>query len=173
MIPSGADIEAVKTAVVTDNAPAGLGINDLITYTITVTNTGNVVLENVSLVDTLVDLDGNPLALASGPDFVSADLGSSEGDLLVGETATYTATYVIDQDDVNAGGVSNSVVATGDDPDDNEVDDTSDDGDDTDGNDEDDPTDTIIPSGADIEAVKTAVVTDNAPAGLGLSLIHI
>ena len=52
MIPSGADIEAVKTAVVTDNAPAGLGINDLITYTITVTNTGNVVLDNVCLLYT-------------------------------------------------------------------------------------------------------------------------
>ena len=34
---------------------------------------------------------------------MSSDQGSAEGDLLVGETATYTATYIITQDDVDDG----------------------------------------------------------------------
>ena len=121
-------------------------------------------LENVSIVDTLVDAEGNPLALTSGPDFVSADQGSLEGDLLVGETATYTATYVLDQDDVDAGGVSNSVVATGESSGGIEVNDTSDDGDDTDGNDEDDPTETLIIDGFELSIEKS--VNDTSP-GVG------
>ncbi|WP_449441491.1 hypothetical protein, partial [Winogradskyella algicola] len=74
---------------------------------------------------------------------------------MVGEVATYTATYVIGQDAVDAGGFSNSVLADGDSPADTNVDDTSDDGDDTDGNTEDDPTETPIAEDPSIEAVKT------------------
>ena len=123
--------------------PAGASLGDELTYTITVENTGNVTLTNVALTDTFVDGNGNPLTL-TGPTFVSSDLGSLEGTLQVGETATYTATYVITQSDVDAGGVSNSVVADGDSPAGTTVSDTSDDGDDLDGNTSDDPTETTI-----------------------------
>ncbi|WP_212745842.1 DUF7507 domain-containing protein, partial [Winogradskyella algicola] len=98
-----------------------------------------------------------------------SSLGSAEGDLLVGEVATYTATYVIEQDAVDAGGFSNSVLADGDSPADTNVDDTSDDGDDTDGNTEDDPTETPIAEDPSIEAVKTVAITnDVAPVGASL-----
>ena len=137
-------LEAVKVvAISNDVLPAGASLGDELTYTITVENTGNVTLTNVALTDTFVDGNGNPLTL-TGPTFVSSDLGSLEGTLQVGETATYTATYVITQSDVDAGGVSNSVVADGDSPAGTTVSDTSDDGDDLDGNTSDDPTETTI-----------------------------
>ena len=169
-IPEDPSIEAVKVAAITnDVAPAGASLGDTVTYTITVANTGNVTLDNVAITDTFVDANGNPLTLATGPVFVSADAGSLEGDLQVGETATYTATYVIAQDAVDAGGFSNAVLAEGDSPADTPVNDTSDDGDDSDGNTTDDPTETDIPEDPSIEAVKTVAITnDVAPAGASL-----
>ncbi|WP_179367693.1 DUF7507 domain-containing protein, partial [Winogradskyella forsetii] len=170
LLPEDPSVEAVKTVAITnDVAPTGASLGDTMTYTIMVTNTGNVVLDGVGIIDTFTDADGNPLTLLTGPTFVSADQGSTEGDLLVGEVATYTATYVIGQDAVDAGGFSNSVLAEGDSPNDTTVSDTSDDGDDTDGNTEDDPTDTTIPQDPSIEAVKTVAITDDvAPAGASL-----
>ena len=51
--------------------------------------------------------------------------------LLSGETATYAATYVIEQAAIDAGGVSNTAIASGKDPSDNDVSDDSDNGDET------------------------------------------
>jgi len=122
-------------------------VGDLITYTITVENTGNVPLFNVGVADTLTDLTGGDLDLTSEPAFASASEGSDEGDLLVGEIATYTATYEIELEAVNAGGVSNTVLGTaeglagsGPPGDPVPVSDISDDGIDTDGDTESDPT---------------------------------
>jgi uncharacterized repeat protein (TIGR01451 family) len=152
-------IIAKKRASIIDNGNGVLGVDDIITYTITVQNTGNVTLNNVVITDTFTDIDGNILALTTGPTFDSADLGSLEGILLAGETATYLATYLITQDDVNVGGVSNSVVASGDDLDSNTVSDTSDDGDDTDGNNEDDSTDTLTDTDFDLSVIKEVDIT--------------
>ncbi|MCA0132083.1 DUF7507 domain-containing protein, partial [Winogradskyella alexanderae] len=150
-------IIAVKTvAISNDVAPVGVSLGDELTYTITVENTGNVTLSNVALTDTFVDANGNPLTL-TGPTFVSADLGSLEGTLQVGETATYTATYVITQSDIDAGGLSNSVVADANSPIGTDVSDTSDDGDDTDGNTDDDPTVIVIPQNPSISLIKTTL----------------
>ncbi|WP_138433083.1 DUF7507 domain-containing protein, partial [Winogradskyella algicola] len=122
-IPEDPSIEAVKTVAITnDVAPVGASLGDTVEYTITVTNTGNVTLDGVAIADTFVDANGNPLTLLTGPTFVGpSSLGSAEGDLLVGEVATYTATYVIEQDAVDAGGFSNSVLADGDSPADTNV----------------------------------------------------
>ncbi|NNK88373.1 MAG: T9SS type B sorting domain-containing protein, partial [Flavobacteriaceae bacterium] len=118
----------------------GTDVGDIIYYTIYVENTGNVTLTDVSLVDTFMDINGNPLTLTTGPSFDSADLGSIEGTLIPGEIATYSATFIITQDAVTQGGVSNSVLGMGVGPNFDVVDDVSDDGDDFDGNTEDDPT---------------------------------
>ena len=151
-------IEAVKTVMITnDVAPTGASLGDTVEYTITVANTGNVVLDNVVIADTFVDANGNPLTFVTGPAFDSADQGSAEGTLLVGETATYTATYEIEQDAIDAGGLSNSVVASGDSPMDTSVNDTSDDDDDTDGNTEDDPTEITILPNPSISLIKTTL----------------
>lgn len=89
-------------------------VNETVTFAITIRNDGNVTLNNVGISsDILTRADSAPLSLASGPDFASADLGSGVGMLLVGETATYTATYVLTQDDIDAGGIENTATATG------------------------------------------------------------
>ncbi|MTE27258.1 DUF7507 domain-containing protein, partial [Winogradskyella ouciana] len=170
IIPENPSIETVKTVMITnDVAPVGASLGDEMTYTITVTNTGNVTLDSVGIVDTFTDANGNTLTLASGPTFVSSDAGSAEGTLQVGETATYEATYIVQQDAVDAGGFQNSIVASGDSPAGTTVNDTSDDDDDTDGNTEDDPTVTIILEDPSIETVKTVMITnDVAPAGASL-----
>ncbi|WP_405569314.1 gliding motility-associated C-terminal domain-containing protein, partial [Winogradskyella sp. Asnod2-B02-A] len=169
-ITEAPSIEAVKTVVITNDVlPVGVSLGDTMTYTITVINTGNVTLDNVVLTDTFLDAEGNALTLLTGPTFDSADQGSSVGSLLVGETATYTATYIIEQDAIDAGGFSNSVVASGDSPDDTTVSDTSDDDDDTDGNTEDDATETTISEDPSIEAVKTVAITNDVlPTGASL-----
>ncbi|WP_330444544.1 gliding motility-associated C-terminal domain-containing protein [Flavivirga abyssicola] len=134
-----AELEVTKLADASD-----IELGDEITYTIEVENTGNVTLTSISLVDTFTDINGNPLTLTEGPVFDDADLGSAEGTLLVGEIATYTATFEITQQAINSGGVRNSVEASGISPSFETVTDVSDDGDDVDGNTEDDPTETEL-----------------------------
>jgi Ca2+-binding RTX toxin-like protein len=70
---------------------------DVIHYTITVTNTGNVTLTGVTVIDTLL----GPL---SGP------VGDTDGDgaLDVDETWTYSGSYTVTQADIDAGGNSDS-----------------------------------------------------------------
>ena len=104
-------------------------------------NKGNVVVSGVTLADTLTDGNGSSLTLTGGPSFVSATASSTQGTITFGETATYSATYVIDNSTYNSGSISNSVVVTASSPGkNNDVTDTSDDGDDTDGNTTNDPT---------------------------------
>ena len=74
-----------------DNGDNLVGVGDTINYTITVENTGNTDLSGLELTDVLTNKQ-NVLTLTSGPNFTSADLGSSEGELRQGETATYLAT---------------------------------------------------------------------------------
>ena len=133
-------VEVTKTATITDNGNGTTGLGDTITFLITVENTGNTALSGVVINDVFSDLSGNSLTLTTGPLFVSANLGSSEGTLLAGETATYTATFVVDPQADNAGGVSNTASATAIDSSGMPVNDISDDGDDTDGNTTNDPT---------------------------------
>ncbi|WP_157209080.1 T9SS type B sorting domain-containing protein, partial [Mariniflexile maritimum] len=130
-----AEIKVVKTADY-----FGTNLGDSINYTITVENTGNVRLTNISLVDSFTDAQGNVINLTTPVTFQSANLGSTAGTLLVGETATYIASFTITQQAINAGGVSNSVVASGIAPNGSSINDMSDDGDDLDGNSTDDPT---------------------------------
>ncbi|WCO00783.1 T9SS type B sorting domain-containing protein [Psychroserpens ponticola] len=156
-------LDVAKIAEINDNGDNIIGVGDEIIYTITVTNTGNLILNNVMIVsDDLTDLLGNPLILDSQPTFQGpiSSMGSIEGVLLVGEFAIYTASYTITQSDVDAGGVSNSAVAEGASPDGTIVDDISDDPNDTedvdldsDGN-PDDPTDTITDSDFDLTVFK-------------------
>lgn len=164
-------IEATKLQAFTDDGDGIDSVGDLITYTITAENTGNLPLTNVRLVDVITDFDGAGLTLTSGPDFVAADAGSPEGRLEIGETATYTATFVVTQQALDAEGVSNQVTAFGTpeipagvpgDP--SEISDLSDDGVDSDGNTEDDPTETpLTPPLAPVVTVGGLTLTKSTP----------
>ena len=159
-----------KTATVADNGDGNTGFGDTINYTITVSNTGDTALTGVGITDTITDLNNVSLILTSGPSFVSATQGSADGSLAIGETATYTATFVINTQAVNSGGVSNTVLAIATSPSGVAVSDVSDDGDDTDGNTVNDPTIITTSTTTDspsIEVTKTATVTDNGNGTTG------
>jgi uncharacterized repeat protein (TIGR01451 family) len=163
-------IEVTKTSTITDNGNGVVGVGDIINYTITVENKGNVTLTGLTFSDILKDLNGSALSISSGPFFSGANQGSAQGTIKVGETATFIAFYIIQQAAVDAGGVSNSGSATASSPgQSNNVTDTSDDGDDTDGNTLNDPTVTTITGSPSLEVTKTAAVTDNGNGKTGVS----
>ena len=170
-ITASPSIEVTKTVTVTDNGDGVTGIRDIVQYTITVKNTGNITLSGLTVSDTLTDANSNTLSLTSGPSFSGANQNSAQGTLKVNETATYSALYIIEQSAVDTGNIINYAVATASSPgQSNNVSDTSDDGDDTDGNTEDDVTELSITPSPSIEITKTAAVTDsNGDGETGLS----
>jgi uncharacterized repeat protein (TIGR01451 family)/gliding motility-associated-like protein len=141
-------IDLVKTASV-----GGTGaVNDVITYTFTVTNTGDITLNNVEVTDGLIGL--------------SAITPASVASMAPGAVETFTATYTITQADVNAGRVSNTATANSTEG----VTDVSDgDGPTTDGDGDTDPTNdpTIVPLAQNpaIAVIKTGVRFDNNDDG--------
>lgn len=80
--------------------PAAVG--DTVTYRFEMTNTGRSVLSDVMVVD---DLDGLSEIVVRWP--------GPEGELLPGASATAVATYVLDQDDIDAGSIVSTAVASG------------------------------------------------------------
>ena len=95
---------------------SGSDVGDIITYTFTVTNTGDMIIDNVSIDDMLTNSAGllvNPSTLAPG------------------EEGTVSVDYTITQEDVDNGEVMNSATVIGNDPNDNPVIDVSDNGDET------------------------------------------
>ena len=66
-IPSSPSIGVNKSVVITDNGDGVTGIGDIARYTITVQNTGNITLNNVTVSETLTDISGNALTLDNGP----------------------------------------------------------------------------------------------------------
>ncbi|WP_172971378.1 DUF11 domain-containing protein [Palleronia sp. THAF1] len=159
------DGDATPTPVILPSVPSIVGeklltpaagtVGETLQFMIAATNDGNVTLTGVAVAsDTLTRADGTLLALASGPTFLGADQGSGAGSLLPGETASYRATYVLTQADLDAGGVSNTATVTGTPPIGGPLTDVTDDGDDTDGNAVDDPTELVIPATPALTLVK-------------------
>jgi hypothetical protein len=106
-ISSNPSIEVLKSVQITDNGDGVTGKGDIARYTITVQNTGDITLNNITVSDTLTDLNGNALNLDSGPSFSGSDQGSAQGSLKPSETGTYIALYIINQSAVDNGGISN------------------------------------------------------------------
>ncbi|SNT29271.1 conserved repeat domain-containing protein [[Luteovulum] sphaeroides subsp. megalophilum] len=96
-LPSIALVKEVDVSAV--SSPAAVG--DLLTYSFTVTNTGNVTLTDVTVTDT--SLPG--LTLTGG---TIASLAPKASD-----TATYTASYALTQEDLDRGFVENTARVTG------------------------------------------------------------
>ncbi|WP_341860924.1 Ig-like domain-containing protein [Gymnodinialimonas sp. 57CJ19] len=109
-IPAAPSIEAIKT-ITTPATTVGAQV----VFQIAVENTGNVTLTSVGIAsDTLTRLDGSAVTGAiNGPTFASADGGSASGTLIPGETAFYTLSYTLTQEDIDAGGIQNTATATG------------------------------------------------------------
>lgn len=152
-------LEATKIAT-----PTGQAVDEVVTYLLSVENTGNVTLTNPRIADTMTRNNGTPTGLTTPFVLVSGDNG--DGELGVDETWVYSATHVITQSDINAGGFANTATVTADGPPGTgPVEDVSDNGDDNDGNTEDDATPFEITAEPQITTVKAVTGTPGTVAG--------
>ncbi|MFM2475320.1 DUF7507 domain-containing protein, partial [Burkholderia cenocepacia] len=106
-IPGTALVRMLKVGVAENGFDSVAG--DTVDYTFTITNTGTVTLSGFAVSDPLVD---DAVVI----DWTTSTEGSTGEDALApGESVTATASYVLTQDDVNAGRVVNeaTVTATG------------------------------------------------------------
>ncbi|MCH8899097.1 MAG: DUF11 domain-containing protein [Acidobacteria bacterium] len=86
---------ALDTTVVDPDNRAD--VDDEIKYTFRVENTGNVTLTNVTVTDPLFTVDGGPITLIPGQV----------------DTTTFKGTYLLNQDDIDAGKRDNTATTTG------------------------------------------------------------
>jgi gliding motility-associated-like protein/uncharacterized repeat protein (TIGR01451 family) len=145
-IPQNPKLEILKDGVFKDGNNDGFAqVGEMVVYTFTVTNTGNVTLTNVTITDEKVTVLGGPLAsLVPG----------------ISNSGAFTASYVLTQADIDAGIVLNIALAKAINPSGNDVTAVS-----TDPTPVDTPTDpecptcteTLIPQNADVQIV----ITDN------------
>ncbi|MFC5373246.1 Calx-beta domain-containing protein [Brevundimonas faecalis] len=131
-----------KTGALNQGANGRADVGDPVAYAFTVTNVGNVTLNNVAIRDALpgIVLNGGPIpSLAPG----------------ASDAVTFTATYALTQADIDAGQVVNTAVAEGEDASGNPVDAT------------DGVTIPVVGAPA-VAATKTAALTtDRATQGVG------
>ncbi|WP_074896552.1 DUF7507 domain-containing protein [Nitratireductor indicus] len=104
-------LRLTKTAIHQDtNGNGAADVGEPVTFTFSVTNTGNVTVTNVEIEDPGVTLSGSPIAsLAPGAT----------------DSSTYTASYPLTQDDIDAGSMSNTARVKGSAPDSSEVSDSA------------------------------------------------
>ncbi len=139
-------IALIKVGTFNDEDQDGCSdVDETISYSFTVTNTGNVTLTDVMITDPLVTVSGSAITLAPGES----------------DTTTFTASYAITQSDIDAGMVSNQATAEGTTPMQTQVSDLSDDT----SNVEDDPTVTELCQSASIALIKVGTVNDENNSG--------
>ncbi|MDN3725349.1 gliding motility-associated C-terminal domain-containing protein [Aequorivita sp. SDUM287046] len=139
-------IAIVKSGTFNDENQNGCSdVEETISYTFTVTNEGNVSLNNVMVTDPLI-------ATIAGP---TGDT-NSDGQLDVTETWTYTGDYAITQSDIDAGEVINQATAEATAPDSTIVSDLSDESSVL----ENDPTIIDLCQNPAIALIKTGIVED-------------
>ncbi|MFA9189730.1 hypothetical protein AAGV33_16340, partial [Flavobacterium sp. FBOR7N2.3] len=133
-LPKSGSLAFVKTGVYNGDATRAV-VGDIITYTFTVTNTGNVTVDNIVINDAKLGVTN--LALVPS---TLAPLA----------TGVVTQDYAITQADIDAGVVTNTAIAIGQDPQGVDVQDTS-------GTavDNDDSTETTLPKSGSLAFVKT------------------
>src|SRR5690554_4364713 len=74
-----------------------VNIGDVVEYSFTVSNNGNLTVSDITVSDDMVTVNGGPISLAPGQT----------------DNTTFTATYAITQADIDAGGVWNLAIANG------------------------------------------------------------
>ncbi|MBE0392703.1 PKD-like domain-containing protein [Flavobacterium sp. PL002] len=142
------ELTVTKTGTFIDTNKDGLPqAGETVKYHFEITNTGNVTISNITIADALVVVTGAPITLAPKAK----------------NTTTFQATYVLTQDDVNAGFVINSATANGQDPFGGIVSDTSDDPTTAVKNDD---TNTTLARKSQLSLFKTAVFNDENGDGL-------
>ncbi|MEU7524299.1 hypothetical protein AB0A74_01035 [Saccharothrix sp. NPDC042600] len=97
-VPTGPAITLVKSANPGSVSQAG----DTVTYSFLISNTGNVTLSSVSVIDTVAAPAGPPLVV-----------NCPSNTLSVGASMTCSAVYVVRQSDVDHGSIGNTATATG------------------------------------------------------------
>ncbi|KRC61590.1 hypothetical protein ASE14_12160 [Agromyces sp. Root81] len=100
-LPAAPALELVKDAKLDAGGTPKAG--DTVTFSFEVTNTGNVTVAGVSVLDTMAGLSA--LSYDSWP--------AADGVLAPGESVTATASYVLTQDDLDGGTVFNDATVTG------------------------------------------------------------
>ena len=97
----------------TDNVPGNAEVErgDVVTYTVTVKNTGNVALSNIVVEDTLWG-DGVDYAYIDGQSHDVSDGELTIDALAAGETVTITYSYTVTRADERAGEIVNHITAT-------------------------------------------------------------
>ncbi|WP_176084304.1 DUF11 domain-containing protein [Martelella sp. HB161492] len=104
--PTDAGIKVEKTGELNDlNGNNLYDVGETISYKIKVTNTGRVTLRNILPEDTLKRDDGTTQQLALSP--------STAQVLAPNTSAEFTASYTVTQHDIDAGGMANTVTASG------------------------------------------------------------
>ncbi|WP_220763012.1 gliding motility-associated C-terminal domain-containing protein, partial [Flavobacterium sp. UMI-01] len=143
-VPTQGKLAFVKTAVYNGD-PTKAKVGDKITYTFTVTNTGNVTVNNIVINDAKLGVANMVLV----PNVLAPNA-----------VGVATQDYTITQVDIDAGQVTNTAIAKGQDPSGADVEDTS-------GTavDNDDSTVTTVPTVFSIALVKTAVLSGSVAAG--------
>lgn len=113
LIDANPTLTVAKSATVNDGGDGTDDPGDTVSYSFTVTNSGNVTLTNVVLSDPMVTLSA-PTLVDNGDGIGSADGVISAGwdELGPGDSLTYTATYILTAANVNAGQVVNTATAT-------------------------------------------------------------
>ncbi|MBQ6342201.1 MAG: DUF11 domain-containing protein [Anaerolineaceae bacterium] len=124
-------MNAALTVTKAADPKENLAVDDTVTYTVKVTNSGNVTISDIVMVDTLVTLNEDTYTL------------------LPGDEKTFTYTYTAVQADVDAGKIDNTVTAAGKDPKNNPV------------SGSDKATVTTVAANPSLDVVKSAVIRDS------------
>ena len=164
-LSSSAAMLVTKTADTSAfSSPVSAG--DVITYTITAKNTGNVTLDNVSITDALTPTGGSASSLTPTIDATATGTADDDSELDVGETWTWTVSYTLVQSDIDAGGVSNLATVTADDPNDTAISvESSTSGNATSGSGNGTGTSTTLERTAGVDLIKTASLVDTTGDG--------
>ena len=153
-------INITKSATVSDVNGNGINdTNDIIVYSIVINNNGNLTLSNLSLTDSITTGNNTNLTLDSPPTFVSASTGSSSNTLLVGGTASFTASYTISQIAMDSGSIVNKAIIVASTP--GQSSNISDTSDDPNTSTPDDPTIVTTTSSPSIKVLKSVTISDN------------
>jgi uncharacterized repeat protein (TIGR01451 family) len=107
--PNAASLAIDKSADPTSVSAAG----QTITYTFTVTNTGNVTLTGVGVTDNPVSPAGGVTATCQSLSNPAGTCAGATTTLAVGQSAVFTGTYTVTQDDLDHGSIGDTATATG------------------------------------------------------------